>query len=203
MNKRIIGSIILGVLFVILTILIITNNINGFDTSIYKLVTLKMNNIITNIYKVFTFLGSTIFMVSFCTVLFFLFIILKKKNISFILASSLIISTIFNNVIKLIIRRPRPEVLKLVVEKSFSFPSGHTMAAVTMYGMLLFVLLRTNGNKKIKSIIGSILIVLPIIIAISRIYLGAHFASDVIGGAIFSSMLLLIETYIIDKKKWI
>ena len=203
MNKKNIIAGILGIIFIALIVLIKTNVINKFDTFIYKLLTFRMNDIFTSTYKVFTFLGSTVFIVSLVIFFFILFIILKKKNISFIIASCLIISTIVNNVIKIIIRRERPTVLRLVTEKSFSFPSGHTMAAVSMYGILIYIILKSNIDKRIKTILSVILALLPIFIAVSRIYLGAHFASDVIGGVTTSTILLLIETNIIDKKKWL
>ena len=203
MNKKNILIGILSVLFIILIVLIETHVIDSFDTSIYNIVTLKMNDTITVINKIITFLGSTIFIVSLCVVLFFLFLILKKKNISFIIASCLIISTIFNNVVKLIIRRPRPEVLRLVTEKSFSFPSGHTMGAISMYGIILYLIIKSNLNKNVKLMLGIIFSILPILVGISRIYLGAHFASDIIGGIILALTLILIETSIIAKNKWL
>jgi len=203
MKKKNILIGILIVLFIVLTVLIKTHTIDSFDTSIYNIVILKMNDTITIINKIITFLGSTVFIVSLCVVLFFLFLFLKKKNIAFIIAGCLIISTIFNNVVKLIIRRPRPEVLRLVTEKSFSFPSGHTMGAVSMYGIILYLIIKSNLNKNVKWMLGIIFTVLPILVGISRIYLGAHFASDIIGGILLALALLLIETSIIAKNKWL
>ncbi len=202
MKKRTIIVSVLFLLFISLVILIKTNVISGFDTWVYNIVTIKMSTIITNMYKVFTFFGSTSFIVFLCAFFLVLFIILKKNSKGYIITICLIISTIMNNVIKVIIRRPRPEVLALVTEKSFSFPSGHTMASVSMYGMLIYLLLRSSTNKKTKIALSILLGILPFMIGLSRIYLGAHFASDIIGGIIVSSILLLIETYFIDKKKW-
>lgn len=197
--------IILGLtlLFVILTILVKTNLIETFDNYFYNLVTIKVNDTFTNIYKVITFLGSTEFIVSLCVFFLVLFIILKKKNTGLAICGVLIISTLVNNLIKIIVMRERPEVLAFVTEHSYSFPSGHTMASVSMYGFLLYLVLRSNLNQKIRILLSSILTVLPILVALSRVYLGAHFMSDVIGAFIVSIILLLIETYYIDKKKWL
>ena len=203
MNKKYVISIILGVLFIGLVYLIKSNNIVDFDNYVYNLVTSNMSDGLTSFYKVCTFLGSTLFMVLLCLVLFIVFIIFKRKDIAFIEASVLIISTILNNVIKLIIRRERPEVLKLVIEKSFSFPSGHTMASVSMYGILIYIVNKSNLAKKYKIVISIILGIIPILVMLSRIYLGAHFASDVIGATLVSTILLLVSTSIIDKKEWL
>jgi len=200
-RKWIIIGLIL--LFVLLSILICTNLIKPFDTFMYELITLGMNDIVTIIYKVITFLGSTLFIVLLCVFFLILFIILKKKNIGLIISSVLIISTIFNNLLKIIFCRTRPDVIKLVHESSYSFPSGHTMASVSMYGILIYILVKSNINKKIKVTLITILSVLPILVGLSRVYLGAHYISDIIGGFLVSIILLLIETYIIDKKKWL
>ena len=203
MNKKSIIACLLGIAFIILTILVKTNNLVNFDSSIYNLVTNGMNDGLTTFYKVCTFLGSTAFMVSLCVILFITFIILKRKDIAILEASVLIISTVVNNVVKLIIRRERPEVLKLVIEKSFSFPSGHTMASVTMYGILIYLINNSNLDKRLKIIFSIILGIIPILVMLSRIYLGAHYASDVIGACILSTTLLLIETMIVEKKGWL
>lgn len=203
MKKRISITSILLILFIAITVLIKTDIIVPFDDVIYKLVTFKMNDIITSIFKVFTFLGSTGFIIFLCVFFLVLSIILKKKNVGLIIDGVVIISTIVNNVVKVIIRRARPTVLALVTEKSFSFPSGHTMASTTMYGILLYLVLKSDMKKSYKVTLSIILGILPILVMLSRIYLGAHFASDVIGGYILSVAMLLIETYFIDKKKWI
>lgn len=198
-NKKYI-IISLSILFVILSILVMLDLTVGIDDFVYNLITFKQNNIITNIYKSITFLGSTTFIILLCIVFLIMFIILKKKNTGIIISVVLIISTIVNNILKIIFRRSRPEVLALVVEDSFSFPSGHTMASVSMYGILIYIILKSNLNKKLKIILSIILGLLPLLVGLSRVYLGAHFITDIIGAFIISSILLLIEINIIDKK---
>lgn len=202
-NKNIIIISILSILFIVLSILVYFNLTISFDNTIYHLITINMNNILTSIYKVITFFGSTLFIISLCIFFLILFIILKKKNYGFIISGVLIISTIFNNLVKIIICRERPDVLKLVIEGTYSYPSGHTMASVSMYGILMYLILKSNINKKLKIVLTTILGILPILVGMSRIYLGAHFVTDVIGGFLLAITLLLIEINIIDKKKLI
>lgn len=202
-NRRKISIIVLTILFIIILILIKTNNLVCFDNYIYNIITIKTTNLLTLFYKIFTFLGSTLFIVSLCIFFLILFIILKKKNYGLIIAITLIISTIINNLIKFIVNRKRPLVNALVVEKSSSFPSGHTMASVAMNGILIYLIWKSKLNKKLKIIISLFLSIISLLVMISRIYLGVHFATDVIGGAIVSIIILLIETYLIDKKKLI
>lgn len=200
--KKYLNFIVAGILVIALIaimVLIKNGGIVNFDNNVFNLVTANENIYLENMYGVFTFLGSTAFIVGACLAIFIIFIIIKKKEIGFVIVGSVIISTVVNNVIKLIFRRPRPEVRRLVVEKSFSFPSGHTMAAVTLYGILIFFVMKSKLNKVLKIAISIVLGLLPICVAVSRIYLGAHFASDVIGAAITSTALLLVETYFATK----
>lgn len=201
MSKKLKISLLLIICFIILTLLIFFDKMTGFDNFIYHLITSHMNDSLTKVNKCFTFLGSTLFIIILSVFFFFFYLFKKRKNCSFIIASTIIISTILNNVIKLIIRRERPLVLALVNEKSFSFPSGHTMASTALYGILLYFVIKSNLNKKVKIFLSIILVLIPLLVGVSRIYLGAHYASDVLGGFILSSSLVLGVCHYIAKKE--
>ncbi len=82
-----------------------------------------------------------------------------------------------NYLLKQVFARPRPEVFPpLVVEHTYSFPSGHTIASVSLYG-LLAVYLWDQGRRALAFL--SAFWVLAV--AFSRVYLGAHYPSDVLG----------------------
>lgn len=202
-NKNNILIIILGLVFILLSVFIKLDLTISFDNAIYELLTLNMSNLVTNFYKVITFLGSTEFIIFLCIFFLILFIILKKKNYGLLICCVLIISTIMNNLLKIIFARERPDVIKLVIEDSYSFPSGHTMAAASMYGILMFLVLKSNMNKRLKILLSIILGIIPVLVALSRVYLGAHYITDIMGAFLVSIILLLIEIYIIDKKKWL
>lgn len=181
---------ILLIILVIIMILIKNGGIINFDNSVYKLITTNTNGVLDNIFKGFTFLASTIFVVICCLVIL---IFMKNKKLAGFVCGSVVISTIVNNVIKNIFQRERPLVKRLVEESTLSFPSGHTMAAVTLYGMLIFVIMKSNLSKRIKILLSILLCFIILGVACSRIYLGAHFASDVIGAILTATILLCIE----------
>lgn len=199
-DKKNIIIIILSVLFIALCVLVKLDLLSNIDESVYKLITYNMNGTTTKIYKIITFFGSTKFMVGLCVLLLVLFIILKKNIYGYIISGTLIFSTIMNNVIKVIIRRERP-IHMIVKETTFSFPSGHTMASVSMYGILIYLINKTNMNKKLKIVLSIILGLIPLMVATSRIYLGAHYFSDILGAIILSTIVLLITTKFIEDKK--
>ena len=199
-DKKNIIIIVLSLLFVILCILVKLDLLSNIDESVYKFITSNMNDTTTNIYKVITFFGSTIFMVGLCVLLLVLFIILKKNIYGYIICGTLIFSTIMNNVIKVIVKRERPISWFLVEESGYSFPSGHAMASVCFYGLIIYLLYRSNIEKKYKIVIITFLTLLILLIALSRIYLGVHYASDVIGGVVIALIYLVIYVTIVDRK---
>lgn len=109
-------------------------------------------------------------------------IFILRRNWQYL--STLLISVVgaelFVWIIKNIIDRPRPPLVNaLVYETSYSFPSGHTFAAISFYGLLVFFVLHSERNKALKRISFIIGLILVLWIGISRVYLGAHWPSDV------------------------
>ena len=202
MKNKII-AFVLFTIFILLGVLIKLDLLVTIDNLMYKIITIRMNDYITYFYKFITFLGSTEFIIFLCVFFLILFFILKKQKTGVIIPSVLLFSTIVNSIIKILFGRSRPDVLKLVLEESYSFPSGHTMAAVSMYGILIYIVNKSNINKKLKIILSIILGIIPLLVALSRVYLGAHYITDVIGAIILATGILLIEIYIIDKNEWL
>jgi membrane-associated phospholipid phosphatase len=139
-------------------------------------------------------------------VIFSLIILILLHKWSYI--SSLLISVlggeIFVWIIKNIIDRPRPPLTNaLITETSYSFPSGHTFIAIAFYGLITFFLFDSLKKKSLKVISLTLGIILVILIGTSRIYLGAHWPSDVLA-SYFSGLawLTVIITITYIKKKF-
>lgn len=93
-----------------------------------------------------------------------------------------------NCLLKLLFARPRPEVFPpLVVAHTYSFPSGHTIAAVSLYGLLALYLWH-EGLRVLASFSASWVLA----VAFSRIYLGAHYPSDVLGAMAVGGIWLIV-----------
>jgi undecaprenyl-diphosphatase len=93
-------------------------------------------------------------------------------------------SGVIDFVLKMVIRRPRPPyTLAFPYEHSFSFPSGHAMASLVGYGMLAYLLLKFWAERtRVQVVIIVSAAILIVAIGLSRLYLGVHYLSDVIGG---------------------
>lgn len=91
---------------------------------------------------------------------------------------------LLNEVLKLMIRRPRPPYAAAVLHhSSWSFPSGHAMGSAIGYGMLAYVLVVLwihRRNAQVSVVLGAALLIVAI--GLSRLYLGVHYFSDVVGG---------------------
>lgn len=157
------------------------------DTKIYSFISKFINNNLTHIIKIITFLGSATFVIS-LTVLSLLF--LKNKRIGIFMSIDLIVITIFQHILKPIFGRIRPVGVNLIEETSYSFPSGHSLTAMAFYGFIIYLIYKSNLKyKKVYIILLSIVILL---IGLSRVYLGVHFITDVLGGFTFSLFYLIM-----------
>jgi undecaprenyl-diphosphatase len=107
--------------------------------------------------------------------------------------------TAINFFLKTLIGRERPtnDLVEVVTHLSeFSFPSGHVMLYATFFGYLFFVTYITLVKGKIRRILLFVWLALVILIGPSRIYLGAHWASDVLGAYIFGAIWLIVTIYV-------
>ena len=200
MNRKTIGIGLLSFALIILIILVKTNLIAVFDSAIYNLLTANMNDGLTNIFKSITFFGDEAFIIPVIILSVIIGVILKKIRSGAIVAIFVMVNDFIKALFKLIIQRPRPEILQLVQEGGFSFPSGHTMAAASLSGILIYLILKSGMDKNLKIVLSSILALMALLVGLSRIYLGVHYASDVLGAFIISSILLLILISINEKK---
>ena len=199
MKKRtnIIIIIVLAIILLLEIVLVKLGVFNTVDDFIYSHVSKIINNTNTTIFKSFSFLGTEIFIILFCLVC-----ILLKKSRGVAISVVVLTSTLLNQAIKIVIRRPRPNINPIVMEKSFSFPSGHTMIMVVIGGILIYLLWQKMGdNAKCNTkciarnvILTVIICLIAITVMFSRIYLGVHYFSDIVGG-ITSGLLFLFISY--------
>ena len=163
----------------------------------YKLVsTFLISDFATPIAKFITNFGGAIFLITLTIVLL---VLIKNKKIGISIFSNLVIVTILNQLLKAILQRPRPTEYRIVEETGYSFPSGHSMVSMAFYGYLIYLIYKYVKNKYIKWISIVLLSILVCSIGISRIYLGVHYTSDVLGGFLISMSYLVIYISAVNK----
>lgn len=154
------------------------------------------SDFLTMIMTIITDFGSGLVLVT-LALLFIFFSKNKKKGMC--VSLNLIIITIINLILKFIIQRPRPSGFNIINESGYSFPSGHSMISTAFYGFLIYLVYKNIKNKMLRVVLIILLFFLIIMICISRIYLGVHYASDVIGGFCISISYLMVFIMIVPK----
>lgn len=185
------------VMFVVLCILVEFRNDIFIDSAVYKILSKGISDNMTSVIKIFTFLGSAVAVIS-ITVLALIFI--KNKKYPLFMALDLVIITLLQLILKNCFARNRPVDINLIEETGYSFPSGHSLTAFAFYGLIIYFIYTSNMSLKAKKIMITVLVLLILLVGISRIYLGVHFFTDVLGAFSFSAMYLIIYISIIKTK---
>lgn len=158
--------------------------------------TFLISDFVTPIAKCITNFGGAIFLIVTTGILF---ILIRNKKIGVAITANLVLVTILNQLLKNILQRPRPTEYRIIQETGYSFPSGHSMVSMAFYGYLVYLIYKYVENKNIKWILITLLSILICSIGVSRIYLGVHYTSDVLGGFLISISYLVIYISAINK----
>ena len=186
------------VLFVLLAILMVTGNLQWFDDPIREWVYSIRNPALTEVLKVITYMGNWQTITLLCSVL----LLFRKTRLRYgvPVSAGAIFVTIFNRIIKLIFKRPRPEEsLHLIEEGGYSFTSGHSITSMVVFGLLIYLVRKYVRNRKAANILTAALAVPWIFIGLSRIYMGVHFPSDVLAGWALGAAVLVGIIVIVEK----
>ena len=197
-KKEIIFLTITIVLFILLSILVVTGKTASIDSLTHLYILNIRTSILTSILSTITNLAGASFLLALACILF---IVLKNKKISLYILINLTSAFIINETVKSIFVRSRPIGINLIEETGFSFPSGHSMVSLSFYGFIAYLLYKNAKNKYVKTIIIISLALLVLLIGFSRIYLGVHYLSDVIGGFLLALIYLTIYIRIIKIEK--
>lgn len=183
-------------LFSIICYQILNYDSLAIDKNVYSFIADNiMNDGLTPILKVITELGGVAFTII-AGVLIFIFC----KKIRWFVTFDLVGVTLINQLLKHIIRRPRPNILRLVEESGYSFPSGHSMVSMAFYGIIIYLVYKNVPNKYLKWLLISLLSLLILSIGFSRIYVGVHYFTDVAGGFLLGLAYVVIYVNIYNNK---
>lgn len=199
-NKRlIVFNTILLLIFLYIGFLV-RNSVEGvlFDVVVLDFIHDSTNPVLLYIMKFISFIGSETFLFPAIGIVIIYTFIKKKHYISKVLLANTLGSWILNYILKWVFQRTRPFDYALVKQGGLSYPSGHSMVTMSMYLAIAYLLSR-NVHEPVKKrnvyIIASTIIIL---MGISRMYLGVHWPTDIIGGYImgylfYNSTIKLIK----------
>ena len=201
-DKKNVFNMVLLLMFLVLGFMV-RNTGEGilFDLKVLEFFHQSTNPFILKFMKAISYLGAEKFLVP-AMLIIIVFNLIKKRTRE---AVFLIVNTLgsfgLNSLIKQVFQRTRPFDFSLVKQGGLSYPSGHSMVVMSMY-LALFYLLTRNQEDKNKRILTGVLIGGYIaLMGVSRMYLGVHWPTDIIGGYICGYLLYDISKEIIIEKK--
>ena len=144
-----------------------------------------------------SFVGQTPFLVTIAAVFMALFLWRRQPGACVAIAAA-VLSFGIGPVLKFIVDRPRPSEDLVTVwrsQDSLSFPSGHAFTAVLLFGLLFYLAPRLVPWRWAALLMRVSSASLILLIGISRVYLGAHWPSDVLGGLLYGGLVLTFLIY--------
>lgn len=201
MKKRKIILLSIGILLFLIIGFMIRNNNEGilFDNYILNIIHRNHTPLLFVVMKIISFIGSAYFLVPLMLVTIIYTTIKKNYYISKLLLSSTLGSYLMNFLLKMIFQRGRPLDYFLIEQGGFSYPSGHSMVTMTFYMTLAYIIskvLKKEENKKWVYIFSYTMIIL---MGISRLYLGVHWPTDVIGGYLIGYVYFKISIILVKE----
>ncbi|HOK47362.1 MAG TPA: phosphatase PAP2 family protein [Bryobacteraceae bacterium] len=156
----------------------------AFDQSVRLAFNAHASPALTAAMRVFTFLGSPVAVAAISGVVAVLFYYWRWRRALLLFVITLAGAAVLNATLKLAFQRPRPPdtFFETATPASYSFPSGHAMLSVCLFGTLAVLVSPRLRSRAGQVAVWLAAIALVLAIGLSRIYLGVHYPSDVIAG---------------------
>ena len=174
----------------------------NFDQPIQTVIRGNLPDYLTIFFILFTHLIDIPVIITWVLIVAFIFYCKQWKIESFFMLGNLTFAGILIVTFKNIYQRPRPEILHLVEEKGFSFPSGHSLAVTIMVGTLIVIFSQRIKNQVWRKVVQIGLGIFLVSVLVSRIYLGVHYPSDVIASLCMGLGVLFMEFPYYDKLRF-
>ncbi|KUG13338.1 phosphatase PAP2 family protein [Elizabethkingia miricola] len=182
--------------FILLSLYVVAEPPQFLDIHISKEIQENQNGFMNNLMIGISWFGRTTVSVI-MVILLSAFLILQKQRKEAILMLSTLLSGIVGLALKMLINRPRPtkDIVVLLEDTKYqSFPSGHVLFYTVFFGSLILITLATNiFSNKTKMFLTIVSLSMIFFGAVSRVYLGAHWFTDVLGGFILGIMFLFVS----------
>jgi len=199
-------SIFFILLFLLLTFFVMNFSNHSWDISVSHEIQEDQNILLDTFMKAFSWLG-TVYVAGTVILAFTVIFLIFKYVREGLFILSCILSGAVSYVLKMIIDRPRPtmDFVRIVEETHYqSFPSGHVLFYTVFFGSLTIIALSSKLLKiSLKIFVVAVCLAMVVLGAVSRIYLGAHWFTDVLGGFIVGVLFLMVtgSIYLRSKNK--
>jgi len=170
----------------------------ALDSRIENLLYAFRDPLLVKVFLWITLLAKAPVSLGFALLLVVLFFLRDRREFILPLMVTLGGSSLFNLLGKVAIHRQRPAGVGVYAEASYSFPSGHSTTAAALYGFAVYCLWRraATWGMRLNVLFAGIFLVASI--GFSRLYLGVHFLSDVLGGYLLGLLWLIIGICMVE-----
>ncbi len=190
-KKRAIPAAAGFAVFVFISYFVITRGTLVFDSVICGYIYSLRNAGRTAFFTAVTYLGNWQTISSLCLLL--LLLPQTRLRIGIPASAAAILASLIQKALKVSFHRARPDLsLHLISQGGYSFPSGHSFSVLIFYGMLIYLCRKHMKNKAAANTVTALLCCLIPIIGFSRIYLGVHYPTDVLGGWSMGLCVLMV-----------
>jgi len=188
-----------ALLLCVLAVLVCRGDLQPVDSQIANAVQSLENSVLTGIMKVVSVLGDWYVYIPFAVLL--LIIPKIRFKIGVPVSIVLAVSAGLNWLMKFLFAIPRPDAHRLIAASGYGFPSGHAMIGTAFVGTCACLFIKHSIKLKAKRAIGALAVIFLIFEGFSRIYLGVHNPTDVIGGYLAGVIICSITLLILQNEK--
>ncbi|HFU4448485.1 TPA: phosphatase PAP2 family protein [Streptococcus suis] len=195
----------LALAFVILgyTVKFYPEVVAGFDTALQTLVRGNLPSTASQFWTSITVLGNTVIILTISLLLAAFFYFYKKwKMEAYLILASFAVMGVASTALKYVYQRPRPSIEWLIDTIGYSYPSWHTASTMMIAGAVVIIIQQRMKKGALKLLLQAGLLILAALVAISRIYIGVHFPTDIIGGWLLAGFLLSVLYPFYDQKRF-
>jgi len=183
MGIGLLAAVIVTVLFGVLASEVREGETQHFDDALRMTVYGVASPRATTVLQAITQLGSPLFLLPMTIVFSLIFLRLRRIRGAILLTATMVGVSLLNWILKSVFQRPRPlPFFGLTVPASYSFPSGHSLAAFCFYGALAALVTARLRSTLWSALVWAGAVVIIVAVGFSRLYLGVHYPSDIIGG---------------------
>lgn len=184
-------SVVSTLLLTVLITLVATNTTDSFDVAVLSWINAHASSALDAFFVIITQLGGVIVVTVVTLALVGYFIYKRDYLKSLLVAIGVGGATAIAFGLKALFERPRPDLWEwIVVETNFSFPSGHATASSALALCLVIIMWQTKW-RYLVIVLASVYVIL---VGLSRLYLGVHYPTDIIGGWLLSVALVALVT---------
>lgn len=192
-----IATLMIGEDFVELAVLLRSQSplVLDVDQTVYRWASSMRSDPATLFFLTFTRIGSpTGLAVIALSVAAFLFV-RRHRGLSLYVAVTCSTAGLLNLLLKESFARARPDLAEALRKASgYSFPSGHAMGSMVVFGSLAYVVARVHGRWRLRSATMAVLLTSIVAVGLSRVYLGVHWISDIAAGYVAGMVWLVVAT---------